>query len=87
MTDKEAPKASEAAGWLSLTLKVLSLLERLLPTILLSWAHHLKAKNKELEQKLRLEEVGNDVEAKRVEVEEKGRTQDARATIDDFLRR
>ena len=83
---EKLPSPKEAAGWLSVVLKALSLLEQLLPAFLVSWADYLKRRNAELRSKVAYQAAELEAQKHASEVKDKVAAQDPGATIDDFLR-
>jgi len=89
-TDQKPPEevkvtASDAIGALGLAFKFLSLLERILPAFLVSWANHLKAQNKELRSEAKLAEIKLDVMEKKHAAEKDALLKKPIDVVNNFL--
>ncbi len=83
--DETKLAASDAIGALSLAFKFISLLERILPAFLVSWANHLKAENKVLKSDNKLAEIKLDVQEKKHAVETDALLKKPVDVINNFL--
>jgi len=75
-----------SGGWIDVTLRLLSLAERILPSVLLAWVARLTKEKNIAELKLSLLETRNETRraVEMMGVEDEAKT--ARDSIDDFLR-
>lgn len=82
--EPQAPSSlDEKITLANMALKVIGLIEKLLPAFLIAWNNSLQQKNKHLELKLETKEIEKIVEIKSAEIMNDGKT--SKQVIDDFL--
>lgn len=88
MTTPEKPSAVTAVAkasldWVTLALQAISLIEKILPAVLVSWNDYIRSQNKQLQTQLNYEKAKNEIAAN--EIKNAPWAGDAESLINNFL--
>jgi predicted negative regulator of RcsB-dependent stress response len=85
MTETEKTSPAKVLDWLSLALKFVTMIEKLMPAFLISWTDYVRSQNKQLQTKLNYEKTKNEIQVEKTKQAEADAHFDAQSVINNFL--